>query len=187
MDLFIIKTIRKSHTSLEKIYFWTATIHKWHHLLHPDSNKDLIVKTLKELSDSGHLTIFAFVIMPNHMHMIFRQNKMNGKETPKGSLLKKTGHELLKILKAKGKSHFYEVHLANKRHQIWQRDSLGVEIYSRAVAQQKLNYIHLNPVSKKWSLAKDDISYYYSSAKYYETWVDDFGFLNSLYKVFDGE
>ncbi len=37
----------------------------------------------------------------------------------------------------------------NKKHEIWQRDSLGIEIYNRAIAQQKLNYIHFNPVSGK--------------------------------------
>jgi hypothetical protein len=41
---------------------------------------------------------------------------------------------------------------------------------------------------RKWQLAKDDISYTYSSsAKFYETGIDDFGFLNDLYTVFDGE
>ncbi len=42
---------------------------------------------------------------------------------------------------------------------------------------QKLEYAHTNPVKGLWQLAKDDISYYYSSAKFYETGVDDFGFL----------
>jgi hypothetical protein len=42
-------------------------------------------------------------------------------------------------------------------------------------------------VSGKWQLAKDDILYYYSSAKFYETNIDEFGFLNNLYKVFDGD
>ncbi|UAY50626.1 hypothetical protein [Ferruginibacter albus] len=37
----------------------------------------------------------------------------------------------------------------------------------------------------KWQLAKNDISYYYSSAKFYEDGIDEFGFLNNLFKVFD--
>lgn len=43
----------------------------------------------------------------------------------------------------------YEVSAANKKHELRQRDSLSVEIYSRAVAMQKLHYIHINPVSGK--------------------------------------
>jgi hypothetical protein len=43
----------------------------------------------------------------------------------------------LKQLKAEGKSYLYEVNAANKKHEIWQRDSLGIEIYSGKVARQK--------------------------------------------------
>jgi REP-associated tyrosine transposase len=178
---------RKSHTSIGDIYFWTATIHKWLPLLQEDSSKEIIAAYLKKLSDEKLITVYAFVIMPNHIHLIWQQNNLNGKEMPKGSLLKYTSHTFLKQLKAVGKSSAYEVNAANKKHEIWQRDSLGVEIYSRLVAKQKLDYIHFNPVSGKWQLAKDDISYHYSSARFYETGIDEFGFLNNLYTVFDGE
>jgi putative transposase len=105
---------RKSHTSIGEIYFWTAIIHKWQYLLESDSNKQLIVAYLKKLSDEGLITVYSFVIMPNHIHLAWQQNKLNGKETPKGSLLKYTGHEFLKALKAESKSYMYEVNAANK-------------------------------------------------------------------------
>ena len=90
-------------------------------------------------------------------------------------------------MEEENKLHLYKVDAGNKEHEIWQRDSLGVEIYSREMAKQKLDYIHGNPVNGKWSLAKADISYHYSSAKFYEKGVDDFSFMNNVYKVFDGE
>jgi putative transposase len=34
------------------------------------------------------IDVFAFVLMPNHIHLIWRTNKMNGKETAQGSFLK---------------------------------------------------------------------------------------------------
>jgi putative transposase len=178
---------RKSYTTTNKIYFFTATIHKWLPLLAQDNNEQLITDYLKKLSDDGFIKVYAFVLMPNHVHIIWQQNKLNGKETPQGSFLKYTAHEFLKKLKASGQSILYEVNAANKKHELWQRDSLSVEIYSRAVAEQKLRYIHFNPVNKKWQLAKDDLGYYYSSARFYETGVDEFGFLTNLYKVFDGD
>jgi len=177
---------RKSHTSLGQIYFWTATIHKWYHLLKSDENKQLIVDSLKFLSDRQLITVFAFVIMPNHIHLIWKLNKLNGKETPKGSFLKFAAHKLLDQLKQEGKLDEYSVFHANKKHEIWQRDSLGVEIISLPVAIQKLDYIHFNPVSGKWQLAEDDLKYHYSSARYYEEGVDEFGFLNNLLSVFHG-
>ena len=53
----------------------------------------------------------------------------------------------LKELKANSNLKHYEVNQANKKHEIWQRDSLGIEVYSREVAKQKLDYIHFNPDS----------------------------------------
>ena len=178
---------RKSYNSTNLIYFFTATIHKWLPLLAADENNSLIINYLKKLSDEGFIKVYAFVIMPNHLHLIWQQNKLNGKETPQGSFLKYTAHEFLKSLKAQSQSYLYEVNAANKKHEIWQRDSLSIEIFNRQVAVQKLSYIHFNPVSGKWCLAKNDIDYYWSSARFYETGNDEFGFLNDLYTVFDGE
>ena len=179
-------TKRKSQTIIGNIYFWTATIYNWNCLLASDDFKDLIVNYLKKMSDEGLITIFGFVIMPNHIHMIFRQNRLNGKESPKASLLKFTAHAFLKCLKATGQEYLYKVTRTNKAYEIWQRDSLGIEIYSKWVARQKLEYMHANPVKGKWKLSKDDVSYYYSSARFYETGIDEFGFLNNLYFEFDG-
>ena len=44
------------------------------------------------------LMFFGFVIMPNHMHLIWRIKELNGKETPQGSLLKFTAHRFKKML-----------------------------------------------------------------------------------------
>ena len=139
---------RKSYTALSKTYFWTATIHKWYPLLEPDENKKLLISSLKKLSEDKLITVYGFVIMPNHIHLIWSQDAPNGKETPKGSLLKYTAHMLLRQLKAAGKSGLYSVNASNKKHEIWQRDSLGIEIYSRETAEQKLNYIPARPVRR---------------------------------------
>ena len=45
----------------------------------------------------------------------------------------------------------------------------------------------LKPVSGKWNLAKDDMDYHFSSASFYETGVDDFGFLKNIFTIFDGD
>ena len=174
--------IGKSCTYFNKIYFWTATIHNWLSLLEANENKELILSSLKKLSDDRLISVYAFVIMPNHIHLIWSQHGMNGKETPKGSLLKYTAHVFLEHLKAMGKSELYIVNASNKKHEIWQTDSLGIEIYNKKIAYQKLNYIHFNPVSGKWQLSKNDLDYYYSSARFYETGIDEFGFLKNLFE-----
>jgi len=173
---------RKSYSEIDRTYFFTATIHQWLPLLASKENKELIIDYLKELSTKELIKIYAFVIMPTHVHFIWQQLQKNGKETPQGSFLKYTAHEFLKILKQSGMSKLYEVNAANKKHEIWQRDSLSVEITGNAFAKQKLEYIHFNPVSGKWNLAKNYLEYRYSSARFYETGVDDFGFLSNLFR-----
>ena len=179
--------IRKSHTAEQQIYFWTATINKWQHLLLPDDFKQIVLSSLKNLSDRQLITVYAFVIMPNHIHLIWQLNAQNGKESAKGSFLKFTAHAFKKKLETSIKLESYKVSAANKAYEFWQRDSLGIAIWSRGVAQQKLEYIHANPVSGKWQLAKDDISYYWSSARFYEFGKDDFGILKNLFIEFDGD
>ena len=71
---------RKSYNTTNKIYFFTATIHKWLPLLAEDNNQQLIIDYLKKLCDDGFLTVYAFVLMPNHVHITWQQNKLNGKE-----------------------------------------------------------------------------------------------------------
>ena len=172
---------RKSYFEIGRTYFFTATIHQWLPLLSSKENKALIVNYLKELSDRDFIKVYSFVIMPTHVHFIWQQIQKNGKKTPQGSFLKYTAHEFLKTLRQNGASKFYEVNAANKKHEIWQRDSLSIEILSRGFAKQKIDYIHFNPVSGKWNLAKDYLDYYYSSARFYETGVDEFGFLYNLF------
>ena len=43
--------------------------------------------------------------------------------------------------------------------------------------EQKLSYIHTNPVQPHWNLCSDFVDYYYSSASFYETANSDFTFL----------
>jgi hypothetical protein len=42
------------------------------------------------------------------------------------------------------------------------------ECYTNKFVYQKLDYIHRNPVSKKWQLVNDFADYPYSSASFYE-------------------
>ena len=68
MDNSLLKPRRKSHINKGEIYFWTATINKWQRLLEKDVYKDVIIDSLQYLTDNGKIDVFAFVIMPNHLH-----------------------------------------------------------------------------------------------------------------------
>ena len=99
-----------------------------------DEYKDVIISSLEFLSNAGKIDVFAFVIMPNQIHLIWRINELNGKETAQGSLLKYTAHEFRKMLPEEGKNRLslYKVDEENKKHEFWQRDSLAIPLYTRA-------------------------------------------------------
>jgi putative transposase len=177
---------RMSYMEIGEAYFWTATINQWQRLLSPDRFKDVIIQSLDYLTNIGKIDVFAFVIMPNHFHLIWSIKGLNGRESPQGSLLKYTAHEFRRMLLAedKNKLQAYRTTAENKDHEFWQRDPLAIHLYSRNVAFQKLAYIHSNPMAKHWELAKDPCEYKYSSARYYEMNEKNFGFLKDLREEF---
>jgi putative transposase len=177
---------RKYYMRLGEIFFWTATINNWQRLLWEDSYKKIIIGSLDYLSENGLVDIFSFVIMPTHLHLIWRANDLNGKESPQGSFLKFTAHQFKKSIIRQNPSKLltYRSDAVNKSYEFWQRDPLAIHLYTKKVAIQKLTYIHNNPLAGRWRLVKDPCDYKYSSAKYYLKNQKEFRFLKDLYEEF---
>lgn len=150
-----------------------------------DRYKDVVISSLEYLVSNGKMNVFGFVIMPNHIHLVWRPNEMNGNESPQGSFLKYTAHQFKKMIRQEdaAKLEAYKSGAANKAYEFWQRDPLAILLYSRKVAVQKLKYIHNNPLAGHWKLADDPCGYKYSSAIYYEMNEKNFSFLSDLYDV----
>jgi putative transposase len=52
--------------------FLTATILNWNHLLARDQMKTIVVDSLHWLVQNKRCTVNAFVIMPNHIHLLWK-------------------------------------------------------------------------------------------------------------------
>ncbi len=76
---------RKSHQSLNEVYFWTSVIKGWKHLLKNDEMKMITIESFQWLVQHELVFIYGYVVMPNHIHVLWEPLKMNGKETPKES------------------------------------------------------------------------------------------------------
>ncbi len=50
----------------DNVYFWTDTIKDWKRLLKPDKYKEIIISSWQELTERNMVTVYGFVIMPNH-------------------------------------------------------------------------------------------------------------------------
>jgi len=176
---------RKSFMQPGDLYFWTATIQHWKPILETDKRKEIIIKSLQWIKENELAHIYAYVIMPNHVHLIWQTMQKDRKESVQGTLLKHTAHMLKKDIveyEPELLSNF-KVLAANKQYQIWQRDPLAIQLFTRAVAYQKLLYIHKNPLAKKWNLAPDYVSYKFSSAAFYEYGIDHWGLVSHIGEV----
>lgn len=56
---------------------------------------------------------------------------------------------------------------------------------SRDKVEQKLDYIHLNPLQEHWNLASAPENYRWSSAKFYLTGKDEFEILTHYREIFN--
>ena len=177
-----LHNIRKSNVEIGNLYFWTATINNWYKLFQDDALKEIIISSLKHLSSERKIEVYAFVLMPNHLHFIWQLLEMNGKEKPHTSFLKFTAHSFKKYLQINSPQLLkgYAVDATNKEYEFWKPDSLPFESLNKETAKQKLDYIHNNPNAEHWKLCKEPADYHYSSTKFYETGIDDFGFLRHI-------
>lgn len=148
-------------------YFFTATILEWKHLLKPDKFKDIIINSFEYMVCKNRMKLYAFVIMSNHLHVIWQNTPPYNQSENQLSFMKYTAQMMLKELRNSHQevlTHF-EVNLKDRKYQIWERNPLSIELRSQEVFQQKLNYIHENPVKANICVLPEE--YRYSSAAYY--------------------
>ena len=147
--------------------FFTATILEWKPLLQLTVCKEIIINSLKFLSTENKITVFGFVIMPNHLHVIWQISNHIDKIKLQQSFKKYTAQMMLKELRNNHveKLKMFQVNAADRKYQVWERNSLSIEIRSNEVMFQKLNYIHQNPV--RAGIIELAENYLYSSASLY--------------------
>ncbi len=161
------------------IAFFTATILEWKHLLKPNKYKSMIVESLKFMVEHKRVKVYGFVIMSNHLHLLWKMEEPNLRKDVQRDFLRFTAQQIKFDLI---KNHpvvleKFRVTSKDRQYQFWQRNPLSVYCYSVAMTEQKLDYIHCNPVQEKWNLAPLPELYYFSSARFYVENKDDFGFL----------
>jgi len=134
-----------------------------------DAIRVVTCKALEQARNSGQFLIFAYVIMPDHLHLLTNcpSTSADVLRYVKGL----TGRRVIDYLKEQG----YESSLAKLRHEqwkrkhthsLWQQEKNVLSIFSEAMFMQKVNYIHLNPV--RADLVERAIDYRWSSARIWQ-------------------
>ena len=156
-------------------YFCTFTCKDWLHLFSLTNLYDEIYKWFNILIDKGN-EIEAFVIMPNHLHLLIfvNENESINKLLANGKRF--LAYEIVKRLKLQ-KQHEIRAQLQlavtvkekrrQKKHRVFELSSDIKPCYTEKFLLQKLNYIHHNPIMPKWKLASHPEEYFHSSACFY--------------------
>jgi putative transposase len=78
--------------------YFTATNLEWKKLLQPDKYKDIVISSMKFLVKERRVKIFSFVIMDNHIHLIWQMLPDNDPEAVQRDFLKYTAQRIQKDL-----------------------------------------------------------------------------------------
>src|SRR5215210_2953912 len=120
--------------------FFTATILEWKQPLVLDSMKQIIISSLQYLVKECRIKINGFVLLLNHIHLLWQIKDGHEKARVQQSFLKHTAQQMKFALAQNIKElEKYKVKASDRAYQFWGRNSLGIDLWSRPVFIQKLN------------------------------------------------
>ncbi len=171
-------TVKSQHTGTNQTYFITFTCHKWIPLFDITNCYSFIENWFNRLIREGN-QIIGYVIMPNHLHLLlYLHEQSRTVDKVIGSGKRFMAYHIVGQLKQMGKENIIQElsqgveanEIARgKRHNVFKTSFDAKPVYTNKFAEQKLDYIHHNPLRGKWSLAKTLEEYPYSSARFYFT------------------
>ncbi|NIJ53896.1 REP-associated tyrosine transposase [Dyadobacter arcticus] len=155
-------------------HFLTFQIIDWVDILSRKVYRDIIIDSMIFCRQRKKLKVYAYVIMTNHMHVIWRAGDDNLSDVIR-DFKKFTARKIIEtipdILESRADWMLKRFEFSarknarNSVNQFWTHENHAVELFSPRFIQQKLNYIHLNPVRAGWVENAED--YLYSSARNY--------------------
>lgn len=119
----------------------------------------------------------VFCIMSNHIHLIWQIQTGYERDAVQRNFLKFVSQTIQRDLKKdhpKVLERIY-VNAKDRKYQFWKRNPLSIDLWSKEVFIQKMEYVHNNPVTA--GLCHQPEDYKYSSTKFYESGIDEFGIL----------
>ena len=147
-------------------FYFTSVAHHRLTIFRTDNLKQVLCDAFKEVRDKHGVLILAYVIMPDHIHLLVYCKKemsealrlLNGVSARRIiQHLRDNGFEQ-SLLKLRG-----ETRERNHKHSVWQHHPDSLEIYGENTFQQKVDYIHQNPV--RACIVEKALDYRFSSAR----------------------
>lgn len=160
----------------EGIYFISFATVEWVDVFTRPIYKNILIDSFKHCQKEKGLLIYAWCIMSNHLHLIVASDGKFKLSDIVRDFKKFTSTKIIKQIQGEAKESrrnwmlwlFKEAGRRNSNNvhfQFWQQDSHPVELISNKFMDQKLNYIHHNPVVT--GIVENPEEYLYSSARDY--------------------
>ena len=160
----------------EGVYFVSFAVVGWIDVFTRNEYKDILLDNLTFCQANKGMEIFAWCIMTNHVHLVFRSTATKRPEQLLGDFKRHTSKQLVKAIQENQQESRKEWLLeqfkkaaqlsSNVRdYQFWRHDNKPIELWSNKVIDEKINYIHNNPVDA--GLVFKPEHYLYSSAADY--------------------
>ncbi|WP_319800359.1 MULTISPECIES: transposase [unclassified Flavobacterium] len=119
--------------------------------------KEIFLENVRSCQKNKGLEIHAWCIMSSHVHLVFRSINGQKPELLIGDLKRFTSRVILLAIKENPKESRREFLLdfflkeglqsSNvKQYQFWRHDNKPIELWSNHMINQKINYVHQNPV-----------------------------------------
>ena len=149
------------------IYFVTFAVVRWVDVFTRDIYREIILDSLKYCQKGKGLQLHAYVIMTNHVHLIISRKGESLLENIMRDLKKFTSSALIKAVKENPyesrKEWMIDIFEAegrknsnNKFYQFWQQDNHPIELTTNKMMDQKLDYLHDNPVKQGFVKRAED-------------------------------
>jgi putative transposase len=160
----------------QKIYFITFAVVEWVDALSRPYYKDMLLESLKYCQENKGFIIYAYVIMNNHVHLIASADEGYNLSDILRDMKKFSSKKLLKAIEENGQESRKrwmlwlfrsngERNSNNVKYQFWQQDNHPVCLETNVMIDQRLNYLHNNPVAE--GIVEEPEHYVYSSARDY--------------------
>jgi putative transposase len=151
-------------------YFITTSTHLWVPILFNEPLFQIILDSLKYCQTNKGLRLHGYVIMTNHVHAIISHETYDQIPNIVRDFKRHTATEIKNYLSNLGKfSQLFWVKIFHNKepgqNKIWQEGYHPEAIKSTPFFEQKLDYIHYNPVKK--GFVEQPEHWKYSSARNY--------------------
>ncbi|MBU0511517.1 MAG: transposase [Chloroflexi bacterium] len=163
------------HVDPAHLYFITTRAVRGAQIFHRDVIKRILIDSLNAGRILKQYELFAFVIMPNHIHIIIRCLDIYTPADVVREFKKATANLIIRQYEVEGNQEVltFLVSAVKRKHKqryaVWESEYQAKNIFSSAFLQEKLEYTHNNPLQPHWRLAETPEEYIWSSARFYLT------------------